>query len=221
MIGYYGILRANAGGRAVESDESDARKSCATPRIAARTTPAGVAGALSRASNRCSRGGDLPACDRRRVFGLSERGDELGGAGLHPPQRASTIRRRGLNPVGRTCSRGQPEKPGPVDPREPDDLCVMPYTSGTTGQPKGCMHTHRNRNAQPQREACSGFALQPEFTLLAVAPMFHVTGMQGGLNGPLFTGNTMVFAAPAGIGTSPAQWCRALQRSAVGPPFRP
>jgi fatty-acyl-CoA synthase len=25
----------------------------------------------------------------------------------------------------------------------PDDLCVMPYTSGTTGEPKGCMHTHR------------------------------------------------------------------------------
>jgi fatty-acyl-CoA synthase len=25
----------------------------------------------------------------------------------------------------------------------PDDLCVMPYTSGTTGNPKGCMHTHQ------------------------------------------------------------------------------
>jgi fatty-acyl-CoA synthase len=81
-------------------------------------------------------------------------------------------------------------KPGPLT-AGPDDLCVMPYTSGTTGQPKGCMHTHRS----VMHTAVGGmqwFALQPELTLLAVAPMFHVTGMQGGLNGPLFTGNTMV-----------------------------
>jgi fatty-acyl-CoA synthase len=81
-------------------------------------------------------------------------------------------------------------KPGPLT-AGPDDLCVMPYTSGTTGQPKGCMHTHRT----VMHTAAGGmqwFALQPEFTLLAVAPMFHVTGMQGGMNGPLFTGNTMV-----------------------------
>jgi len=80
--------------------------------------------------------------------------------------------------------------PGPLT-AGPDDLCVMPYTSGTTGQPKGCMHSHRS----VMHTAVAGaqwFALQPEMTLLAVAPMFHVTGMQGGMNGPLFVGNTMV-----------------------------
>jgi fatty-acyl-CoA synthase len=80
--------------------------------------------------------------------------------------------------------------PGPLTAGA-DDLCVMPYTSGTTGQPKGCMHTHRT----VMHTAVGGmqwFGMQPELTLLAVAPMFHVTGMQGGLNGPLFTGNTMV-----------------------------
>ena len=37
----------------------------------------------------------------------------------------------------------QKRTPGPLT-AGPDDLCVMPYTSGTTGHPKGCMHTHRS-----------------------------------------------------------------------------
>ncbi len=81
-------------------------------------------------------------------------------------------------------------QPGPLT-AGPDDLCVMPYTSGTTGQPKGCMHTHRTV-MHTTVASMQWFALQPEMTLLAVAPMFHVTGMQGGMNGPLFIGNTMV-----------------------------
>jgi fatty-acyl-CoA synthase len=37
-------------------------------------------------------------------------------------------------------------QPGPVDVGA-DDLAVLPYTSGTTGKPKGCMHTHRTVQA--------------------------------------------------------------------------
>jgi fatty-acyl-CoA synthase len=33
-------------------------------------------------------------------------------------------------------------RPGPLT-AGPDDLCVIPYTSGTTGEAEGCMHTHR------------------------------------------------------------------------------
>ena len=81
-------------------------------------------------------------------------------------------------------------RPGPLT-AEPDDLCVMPYTSGTTGEPKGCMHTHRTT----MHTLVSGmrwFAVQPEMAMLAVAPFFHVTGMQGSMNGPLYNGNTVV-----------------------------
>jgi fatty-acyl-CoA synthase len=73
----------------------------------------------------------------------------------------------------------------------PDDLCVMPYTSGTTGTPKGCMHTHRS-TMHTLVASMRWFALQPEVTLMSVAPLFHVTGMQGGMNGPLYVGNTVV-----------------------------
>lgn len=72
-----------------------------------------------------------------------------------------------------------------------DDLCVMPYTSGTTGEPKGCMHTHRT-TMHTLVGSMNWFATQAETTLLAVAPFFHVTGMQGGMNGPIYCGCTSV-----------------------------
>jgi len=81
-------------------------------------------------------------------------------------------------------------RPGPLT-AGPDDLCVMPYTSGTTGEPKGCMHTHRS-TMHTLIAGMRWFSLQPETTLMAVAPLFHVTGMQGGMNGPLYVGNTVV-----------------------------
>jgi fatty-acyl-CoA synthase len=80
--------------------------------------------------------------------------------------------------------------PGPLS-AGPDDLCVMPYTSGTTGEPKACMHTHRT-TMHTLVASMRWFTVQPELTLLAVAPFFHVTGMQGSMNGPLYNGNTVV-----------------------------
>jgi fatty-acyl-CoA synthase len=81
-------------------------------------------------------------------------------------------------------------RPGPLT-AGPDDLCVMPYTSGTTGTPKGCMHTHRTA-MHTLVASMRWFSIQPEVTLMGVAPLFHVTGMQGGMNGPLYVGNTVV-----------------------------
>ena len=80
--------------------------------------------------------------------------------------------------------------PGPLT-AGPDDLAIMPYTSGTTGEPKGCMHTHRT-TMHTLVAGMHWFAMQPEMTLMAVAPFFHVTGMQGGMNGPIYNGNTVV-----------------------------
>jgi fatty-acyl-CoA synthase len=80
--------------------------------------------------------------------------------------------------------------PGPLT-AGPDDLCVMPYTSGTTGEPKGCMHTHRS-TMYTLVASMNWFAVPAELTMLAVAPLFHVTGMQGSMNGPIFCGNTIV-----------------------------
>src|SRR5271166_3026136 len=81
-------------------------------------------------------------------------------------------------------------QPGPLTAGS-DDLCVMPYTSGTTGEPKGCMHTHRT-TMHTLVASMRWFTMQPELTMLAVAPFFHVTGMQGSMNGPIYNGNTVI-----------------------------
>ena len=81
-------------------------------------------------------------------------------------------------------------QPGPIE-AGPDDLAVMPYTSGTTGHPKGCMHTHRSTMYNAVGGGVWGQVNQGAVGL-SVLPMFHVTGMQSGLNGTVFNGTTLV-----------------------------
>jgi fatty-acyl-CoA synthase len=73
----------------------------------------------------------------------------------------------------------------------PDDLAVMPYTSGTTGKPKGCMHTHATVLAT-STASCHWRGSSSGTVVLAVLPMFHVTGMQAGMNTPIQAGGKMV-----------------------------
>ncbi|MDE5415175.1 long-chain fatty acid--CoA ligase [Alkalihalobacterium chitinilyticum] len=72
-----------------------------------------------------------------------------------------------------------------------DDLCCLPYTSGTTGKPKGCMHTHKTLQATLVGGAVWGGAT-PADTSLSTLPLYHVTGMQHNMNGPIYLGGTMV-----------------------------
>ena len=73
----------------------------------------------------------------------------------------------------------------------PTDLAVLPYTSGTTGHPKGCMHPHETVIASlAASQVWKGITV--ESVMLAVAPLFHMLGMQNGMNMPLFAGATAV-----------------------------
>ncbi|BBX17555.1 4-coumarate--CoA ligase family protein [Mycolicibacterium duvalii] len=78
---------------------------------------------------------------------------------------------------------GAPQAPA-VDFAPSSHLAVLPYSSGTTGNPKGVMLTHRNLVANvAQIRPLHG--MTPDDVVLAVLPFFHIYGMTVLLNAAL------------------------------------
>ena len=81
-----------------------------------------------------------------------------------------------------------PMTPAAVDA---DDLAVLPYSSGTTGLPKGVMLTHGNLVANlAQLEAL--LPLEDDEVFMACLPFFHIYGMQVIMNAGLRVGATLI-----------------------------
>ena len=76
-----------------------------------------------------------------------------------------------------------------INPRE--DLVALPYSSGTTGLPKGVMLTHHNLVSNiRQMEGLDYFTGND--TLICVLPLFHIYGLVVILNMGLYVGATIV-----------------------------
>jgi long-chain acyl-CoA synthetase len=72
-----------------------------------------------------------------------------------------------------------------------DDVAFMVYTSGTTGEPKAAMNTHRNVVfATSVYERWIG--LTADDVILGLAPLFHVTGLIGHVTLAMLTGSPLV-----------------------------
>lgn len=70
-------------------------------------------------------------------------------------------------------------------------LAVLPYSSGTTGRPKGVMLTHTNLVANVC-QIKSPIRIDPDDRILAVLPFFHIYGMTVLLNAALFNRASLV-----------------------------
>ncbi|MGB5758029.1 MAG: AMP-binding protein [Acidimicrobiales bacterium] len=84
---------------------------------------------------------------------------------------------------------GAPIEQAPVVPSE--QVVVLPYSSGTTGLPKGVMLTHRNLVANIVQSS-PVLQYHENEVALAVLPFFHIYGMQVLMNGLLAEGVTVV-----------------------------
>jgi long-chain acyl-CoA synthetase len=82
------------------------------------------------------------------------------------------------------------ERPKPVE-IDGDDVAFMVYTSGTTGDPKGAMNTHRNVVFATSVYK-HWIALGDADTILGLAPLFHVTGLIGHVTLAMLTGAPLV-----------------------------
>jgi acyl-CoA synthetase (AMP-forming)/AMP-acid ligase II len=92
--------------------------------------------------------------------------------------------------IGDDLPRGEPlAEQVEVSPAE--DLAALPYSSGTTGLPKGVMLTHRNLVANLEQTQAL-FKISDDDALIAVLPFFHIYGMQVIMNLGLIGGAKIV-----------------------------
>ena len=93
---------------------------------------------------------------------------------------------------------------GPAPAHRPglDDIAALNYTGGTTGLPKGCIHSQRDMVYTAASNAGTALDLSPEATFLCFFPQFWIAGENLGLVFPVFSGATLVLLArwdPLGV----------------------
>ena len=95
---------------------------------------------------------------------------------------------------------------------KPDDLGLIQYTSGSTGNPKGVMITHQNILANC-RLITRSFGTKPVTgKCLSWLPMYHDMGLVGGILKPLYSGIEDTLMSPVAFLTRPIRWLRAISK---------
>ena len=91
-----------------------------------------------------------------------------------------------------------------------EDPCLIMYTSGTTGRPKGAVLTHGNMTWNAVNQLL-GFDFAQDERTLALAPLFHIGGLNGTVNPSLLRGGCAVIVRRF----DPAETLRVIEEQRV------
>ena len=101
--------------------------------------------------------------------------------------------------------------PPPAVTTSLDDIAALNYTGGTTGMPKGCVHTQRDMlYTAATTNTCANGSDQND-VMLNFHPVFWIAGENFGLIFPIVAGATLVLLAR----WDPVAWMEAVQRYRV------
>jgi 1-acyl-sn-glycerol-3-phosphate acyltransferase len=92
-----------------------------------------------------------------------------------------------------------------------EDLALLQYTSGSTGDPKGVMLTHANLLANI-RAIGDALALRSDDVGVSWLPLYHDMGLIGAWLMPLYFGLPVVVFSPLAFLSRPARWLHAFHR---------
>jgi len=79
-------------------------------------------------------------------------------------------------------------------PRQPNDIAVLMYTSGSSGLPKGVLLTYGNLQSDVDA-AITAVDFQSRHKFLGIIPLFHVFGLTAMMLAPIQLGATIVYMA--------------------------
>jgi fatty-acyl-CoA synthase len=108
----------------------------------------------------------------------------------------------------------QSTAPAPLGPQvhsRGEDLALLQYTSGSTGNPKGVMLTHANLLANV-RAIGEALALRSDDVGVSWLPLYHDMGLIGAWLMPLYFGLPVVVLSPLAFLSRPARWLQAFHR---------